>query len=257
MTVSHGFPFPFAMNGHPQDIGTPARPDDLPCTKSMPKKFFTSDHHFGHANILKYEARNRVNAFGRTFQDVHKMDEYLIDRWNASINADDEVYVLGDFSFKRAFMIEYLPYLNGRKFLIAGNHDPYFKGLVSGDTSRRTQAIADAKADGWDEVWIRHQIEIEGVGQVMLSHLPYQPQTSLADLLPYEARYYDLQPVCDGSVDLLLHGHVHGKWMINRQPGKSRNGHCRDHLMINVGVDVWSMGPVAEHELIDLFRQHA
>ncbi|WP_258934193.1 hypothetical protein [Nesterenkonia pannonica] len=49
--------------------------------------FFTSDHHFGHANIIRY--------CDRPFADVAEMDEAMIDRWNETVSPDDEVWVLG------------------------------------------------------------------------------------------------------------------------------------------------------------------
>lgn len=38
----------------------------------MSKLFFTSDHHFGHANIIKF--------CNRPFKDVDEMNEVLIER---------------------------------------------------------------------------------------------------------------------------------------------------------------------------------
>ena len=50
----------------------------------MKKIFFTSDHHFGHKNVIKYSER--------PFQSVEEMDEMLIQRWNEKIGIEDEVY---------------------------------------------------------------------------------------------------------------------------------------------------------------------
>jgi calcineurin-like phosphoesterase family protein len=52
-------------------------------------KWFISDTHFSHANIIRYT--------GRPFQSVNEMDERLIENWNALIAPEDIVFFLGDF----------------------------------------------------------------------------------------------------------------------------------------------------------------
>ncbi len=48
----------------------------------------------------------------------------MIDRWNAVVKKDDNVYHLGDFAFSDEARIEQiLKQLNGNKRLIFGNHD--------------------------------------------------------------------------------------------------------------------------------------
>jgi calcineurin-like phosphoesterase family protein len=59
-------------------------------TSNPAKTFFTSDTHFGHANIIKYSAR--------PFQDVQHMDEALIQNWNELVSEGDIVFHLGDFT---------------------------------------------------------------------------------------------------------------------------------------------------------------
>ena len=82
-------------------------------------KFYTSDLHFGHKNIIKYE--------NRPFNSVEEMDEELIRRWNNKVGKNDEVYILGDFAFASGRRVnELLDRLNGRKYLLRGNHDHSF-----------------------------------------------------------------------------------------------------------------------------------
>lgn len=76
-------------------------------------KWFTADTHFGHANIIKY--------CRRPFADVEEMDRCLIQYWNEVVHPNDEVHHLGDFAF--GDHNKYLPYLNGTKHLVLGNHD--------------------------------------------------------------------------------------------------------------------------------------
>ena len=78
--------------------------------------FFSADHHFGHANIIKFE--------NRPFESVEEMDEELIKRWNEKVGKDDEVYYLGDLSLASPSKTkEILNQLNGKIYLIKGNHE--------------------------------------------------------------------------------------------------------------------------------------
>ena len=56
-------------------------------------RWFTADLHFGHANIIRY--------CDRPWPDVDAMDRGLINRWNATVADDDEVWVLGDVAMGR------------------------------------------------------------------------------------------------------------------------------------------------------------
>ncbi len=79
----------------------------------MPRIFFTADNHFNHANIIKHE--------NRPFIDVDDMNEKMIRIWNRIIGEEDDVYILGDFVWGSHSSI--VPQLNGKKYLIKGNHD--------------------------------------------------------------------------------------------------------------------------------------
>lgn len=79
--------------------------------------YFTSDTHFGHANIIKY--------CSRPFESVEAMDAALIKNWNRRVGPDDTVWHLGDFSMNAGVerVRKYRERLNGRIHLIWGNHD--------------------------------------------------------------------------------------------------------------------------------------
>lgn len=82
--------------------------------------FFTSDTHFGHANIIKYVKR--------PFKNAEEMNETMIANWNKVVAWDDVVYHLGDFAMGVGDKSEYAqklrPRLNGKIHLYMGNHDP-------------------------------------------------------------------------------------------------------------------------------------
>lgn len=75
--------------------------------------FFTSDTHFGHANIIEYSKR--------PYKDVKEMDEALVKNWNETVSPTDTVYHLGDVIFSKDHSI--LKRLNGTINFLYGNHD--------------------------------------------------------------------------------------------------------------------------------------
>ena len=82
----------------------------------MSKKFYISDLHIDHANVLGFD--------NRPFKDVEEMNNELIRRWNDVVSDGDLVYILGDMfwcSPKKAMPI--MEQLNGQKILVKGNHD--------------------------------------------------------------------------------------------------------------------------------------
>lgn len=61
---------------------------------------------------------------------IEKHDEWLIDLWNKTVKKQDNIYILGDFCLgNRERTEQILKRLNGKKYLIRGNHDKSCKGL--------------------------------------------------------------------------------------------------------------------------------
>lgn len=113
--------------------------------------FFTSDTHFGHANIIRF--------CNRPFQNVEEMNEVLIENWNKVVSKDDTVFHLGDFAFGGSNVWKsIIPRLNGHINLIIGNHDR--KNLRQGYMSY------------FDMVVPQLQIEIED-NSIYLNHYPF------------------------------------------------------------------------------------
>ena len=65
--------------------------------------YFTSDPHYGHANIIRY--------CQRPYASVEAMDAALIANWNRVVTAEDTVYVLGDVSLSVDAMQRCVPQL--------------------------------------------------------------------------------------------------------------------------------------------------
>jgi calcineurin-like phosphoesterase family protein len=180
-------------------------------------RWFTSDTHFGHANIIKY--------CNRPFASVAIMDAVIRDNWNSLVNKEDTVYHLGDVSFMAPDRTTHmLNNLNGHKTLIIGNHD---------------RSAHKMKDWGFDEV--HPSLEISLGDEIWnLSHYPYKSNSDL----PYEVKF-DSKRLKDDGRNLIC-GHVHTAWDV--KPGQYKN------WMINVGVDQWKFKPISEVELLAFKR---
>ena len=79
--------------------------------------WFISDTHFNHKNIIAYQ--------NRPFASVQEMNTTMIENWNRTVSRKDEVFFLGDLSFKqnKDALRELIASLNGYKILLIGNHD--------------------------------------------------------------------------------------------------------------------------------------
>lgn len=81
----------------------------------MQNIYFVSDTHLYHTNIIKY--------CDRPFNSVEEMNKTIIKNWNDKIKADDIVYHLGDLTLHNNEVKELVYKLNGKIYLIRGNHD--------------------------------------------------------------------------------------------------------------------------------------
>lgn len=115
--------------------------------------FVISDHHFDHANILRFTRADGSRV--RTFADVTEMNEHMVDMWNRRVRPCDHVYHLGDFAFGRKGL-EYARRLNGHLRLVRGNHDVY-----------QTRWYTDV---GFKEIYGIRVLE-----NLVLSHVPLHP----------------------------------------------------------------------------------
>lgn len=169
-------------------------------------KYFTSDLHFGHKNIIKYE--------GRPFGSVAEMDEALIQKWNSKVKKEDEVYILGDFGFVNGERAnELLDRLNGRKYLIKGNHDYSF--------------LKDKNFDKTKFEWIKDYACINDCGTILcMFHFP---------IAVWDRQHH-------GAIH--LYGHVH-----SNKDGHHPLLFKLDNAY-NVGCDVHNFEPVTLKEIL-------
>lgn len=138
-------------------------------------RFYIADLHFFHKNVIAFDRRK--------FASVEDMNDFLIKQWNAKVRKNDEVVVLGDFSFgdyKETCKI--LRQLNGKIFLLKGNHDRF---IEKGKTLPKIQ-------------WIKDYAEMNDCGKkVILSHYP---------IMFYNKAY---NQVNGKDITFMLCGHIH------------------------------------------------
>jgi calcineurin-like phosphoesterase family protein len=199
--------------------------------------FFTSDPHYWHANIIKFCAR--------PYADVEEMNEALVRNWNEIVRPEDTVIVVGDFSLAFRSVETFTRRLNGRKILVAGNHDfchsAHKKSRTPENQAVWTQKYLD---NGWNEVHMKLEYDLPGVGIVNVSHLPYKGggDSKKGDKAEngYEERYTEHRLEDDGR--WLLCGHVHEKWKVRGR-------------QLNVGVDVHNFRPVSEADVAKIILE--
>lgn len=138
-------------------------------------RWFTSDIHFDHKNILKFCPETRK------FADVDEMNETIIQRYNNTVSDDDEVFILGDVGFDRIRAIDHLRRLKGKKYLIVGNHDHHMLNELA------VRGNLNIFAGIWDYLEIK-----DAKRHLVLFHFPIHEWNKM---------HY-------GSIH--LHGHTHG-----------------------------------------------
>jgi calcineurin-like phosphoesterase family protein len=197
-------------------------------TATAPRTWFTSDWHFGHRRILEL-------GEGRPFATIDEHDQALIDRHNQLVDPEDNVWVLGDVALGDISQsLDCCARMNGRKILVCGNHDR--PALWERHTEKWRYWVDRYRDQGGFEGMIACD-QVAGIlmtgARVTISHYPYAGEADP----DRPDRYADRRPKDDGG--WLLHGHVHHRWRVN--------GH-----QINVGVDAWDYGPVAETGLCSI-----
>lgn len=111
-------------------------------------KFYISDNHFLHENVILFDKR--------PYDSVKQMTYAMVDKWNKTVTKNDDVYIVGDFSLgdsKETSKI--LKKLNGNKHLIKGNHEGKW---LNGENKMLFNEVVDYKEvkDGDYKVILSH-----------------------------------------------------------------------------------------------------
>jgi calcineurin-like phosphoesterase family protein len=176
--------------------------------------FFTSDPHWGHANVIKYA--------NRPFHNVDEMNTTLIKNLNQTVGVADELYILGDFIFgtvdKAVGILSQIKCQN--KHFIFGNHDETMR-------DHRIKSFFKTMSE-YKEIYVPDATASKGKQMICLMHYP---------MIEWNKGHR-------GS--WMLHGHTHGNL---KYPGDLKNNRITD-----VGVDCWNYKPVSYEELKELFK---
>ena len=141
-------------------------------------RYYIADLHFFHENL-------NTKMDKRGFANVNAMNDYMLKQWNSKVRNRDEVVILGDLSWgKSEETNQLLQKLNGRLYLIQGNHDHYVK---------------DPNFDSSRFEWIKMYEELsDNKRKVILCHYP---------IMCYNGQY---KLNAEGNPKTyMLYGHVH------------------------------------------------
>ena len=124
-----------------------------------------------------FNHKNILTFEPRPWATIDEMNKGLIRNWNAIVQPEDKVYHLGDVSMNKNGLLMAAA-LNGHKILIKGNHDKE-------ELKYYLPIFEDIRGS--------HQL-----GRVILTHFPLHPTQKY--------RY-----------DLNIHGHLHGKRVVDER----------------------------------------
>lgn len=236
--------------------------------------FLTSDTHFGHpllavlrgfyndspngkkakemlesgmtpSQIHEWACASHISM--REIADTKTHDDFIIDSINSCVSEADELWHLGDVSFRTGieYTIECMSKLNvpiENRHLTIGNHDKCFRGNTKGNptdfdtfylkmfaTIDEKKIIDYTPSDTGDEMYS---------GPILLCHFPWLESSKndeyvrerLLPFYPDRNRY-----VSHGSRIPLLYGHTH----------TDNYKEFGDEFAVNVGLDAWDMKPVS------------
>lgn len=136
-------------------------------------RFYIMDNHYNHYGIIKHDKR--------PFSSVEEMNEFMIEKHNKKVRPNDEIIFGGDFMLSNSIdeVENMLKRLNGKKYLVVGNHDRYVK---------------DKNFDRSLFGWIKDYAELnDNNRKVIISHYP---------IMFYKGQY-------KGDNTYHLCGHVH------------------------------------------------
>lgn len=144
--------------------------------------YFSSDHHFDHARIIKYTAR--------PFSTVEEMNETLIERWNERVGPNDTVLYTGDFTLRNGEVAwRFFQQLEGHVLMMCNpqHHDKRWIRTPQSTKSGPVKLVSPLKVI---EVPIGQRFPLA----IVICHFP---------IAEWERKSH-------GSIH--LHGHSHGKY---------------------------------------------
>lgn len=172
------------------------------------------------------------------------MNQGIIERFNEILTPDDDLWILGDLALgKITDSLPLLDLINGRKHIVAGNHDRIWSGH-----KKVSQNDRDFYAQFGTIESEKNHVIIPKPGHkdilAFYSHFPYDSDEVTHSHHTFD-KYAAIRPkrgwLSFGMNHPLIHGHVHQSWKV------------RDD-QINVGVDVNDFRPVSDTQLLEIIN---
>jgi len=185
-------------------------------------RWYVSDHHLGHWNILKYG--------NRPFANLSEMHDALVQFHNELVKPQDYVSFLGDLTLKRGGKLDKewiaaeIRRYNGHKRLYLGNHDHF--------------PVEFYRSIGFEKVYASWRCE-EGF---ISSHIPLHPRSL-------------------STATANVHGHIHqapSYEAVVFEEWKRDNGKIMPRRVvpyINVSVEAVNYRPVHLDEILQRIKQ--
>ena len=175
-------------------------------------RFYSSDLHLGHSNIIKYG--------NRPFANADEMDEFLITTHNQYVRPEDHWSNLGDVTMSRGGQVQQDAFIrlmkrfNGHKRLYLGNHDHF--------------PIKTYIEAGFEKIYATWRDE----SGLIFSHFPLHPSSL-------------------GSATANVHGHVHQNPspVPAVYVGKDQKVWIKPY--INISVEVTDYRPISHEEIME------
>ena len=173
-------------------------------------RWFSSDFHLAHENIIKYQ--------NRPFKNSREMGEALLTYHNELVKPEDHWSCLGDVTIRRGgrqdkeWFIKEIRKYNGHKRLYLGNHDHF-----------PIQVYLDA---GFEKIYATWRDE----GRILWSHIPVHPNSI-------------------GSAIANVHGHTHSHDDYEPVRYENKEGRQIIKPFINISVERTAYRPISIDEV--------
>ena len=177
--------------------------------------YFTSDLHMGHKNIIKFQAHTRP------YNNLHEMHSDYIKKWNDTIEPNNTIYHLGDFSFNNPE--RYICHLNGHIKFVPGNHDKWARKEKYQSLRSKSGSLIEILPP---IITITHKKQ-----KIILCHYPIRE---------WDSKHHGSWHLCGHS-----HGNLHATKL-----------ECKDAgLCLDVGVDSWNGCPLSFYDIQKLMEK--
>lgn len=189
-------------------------------------RWWSSDFHIGHYNVIRY--------CNRPFVNVHEMTNTIVKIWNSTVSNCDDMMFLGDFSMSQNYLHTLCWFNFNHMYWVLGNHDKANRIKREMDSGGQLSSIRDriTLIEGGFSVFI-------GDKEFYVTHRPMDG----SDTLP---------TIC---------GHVHEKYGF-LPAGTKISEHSRSRPItekvtktpiLNVGLDAHNMMPINDEQVLRFF----